>query len=160
MFTAPVRGRKATAKWGARGACAAVATLAMCAAFAAPAHAARAYTFTKVVDSAADGFNRNTLTVACPSINNPGDIAFKSERGGVEGIYRANADGGLTLIAEVGTDVGTEEIAILANGNPSMNNLGQVSFGASLTDGEQVILRGDGTTLTTIASTSFVWSST
>jgi hypothetical protein len=123
-------------------------------AFAAPAHAARNYVFTKVADSATDGFNRNTLSGACPSINNEGDIAFKSERGGVDGIFRVNADGtSVTKIAEVGTQVGTAQIDVLGNASPSMNNLGQVSFEALLSDNSQVILRGDGTTLTTIAST-------
>jgi hypothetical protein len=156
MFTAAVRGRTSTKRRGAAGALVAVAALAMVSAFAAPAHAAKAYTFTKVVDSVADVFNPQALRVACPSINNGGDIAFKSERGGVDGIFRVNADGTpRTTIAEVGTAVGAEEIEILGNANPSMNNLGQVSFEASLTDGSQVILRGDGTLpLTTIASTN------
>jgi hypothetical protein len=157
MFTASVRGRTSTRKWEARGAFVALAALALGAAVAAPAHAApKTYVFTKVVDSAAAGFNRNTLTVACPSINSLGDIAFKSERNGVDGIYRADAGGGITTIVEVGDDSG---LAILANGNPSMNDSGQVSFGASTSDGEQVILRGDGTTLTTIASTSTEFAS-
>ncbi len=151
MFTAPVRGRKDTEKWGVRGALVAVAALVMASAFATPAHAAKAYTFTKVVDSAADGFNPQTLRLSCPSINNGGDIAFKSERGGVDGIFRANADGTpLTTIFQVPLGGGD----LLANGNPSMNNLGEVSFGAS-SDGVQSILRGDGTTVTTIASNGF-----
>jgi hypothetical protein len=160
MFTAAVRGRTSTKRRTAAGALVAVAALAMVSAFAAPAHAAKNYVFTKVVDSAADGFNRNTLTGACTSINNGGDIAFKSERGGVDGIFRVNADGSpRTTIAEVGTAVGAEEIEILGNADPSMNNLGQVSFEASLTDGSQVILRGDGTTLTTIASSNAEFAS-
>jgi len=145
---APVRGRAQTDKWGARGAFATLVALAMLSAFAPPAHAAGDYVFTKVVDSAADNFNPQTLRLACPSINTRGDIAFKSERGAVEGIYRANAGGGLTPIFEVPLGGG----ALLANGNPSMNDTGQVSFGASA-DGVQTIMRGDGTTLTTIAST-------
>jgi len=158
MFTAPVRGRTTTEKLGARGALVAMAALAMVSAFAAPAHAATTYVFTRVAAST-DGFDQNTLTVSCPSINNRGDIAFKSSRAGVDGIYRVSVDGTVTTIAEVGTDVGTEEIVILANGNPSMNELGLVSFGASLSDGSQAILRGDGTTLTTIASTSTAFAS-
>jgi hypothetical protein len=149
MFTVPVRDRTPREAWGARGALVALAAMAMVSAFAAPAHAAGAYTFTKVVDSAADGFNPQTLRLSCPSINNGGDIAFKSERGGVDGIFRANADGTLTTIFQVPVGGGD----LLANGNPSMNDLGQVSFGAS-SDGVQAILRGDGTTLTTIASAS------
>jgi hypothetical protein len=160
MFTAGVRGRTSTKRRGAGGAFVALAALAMGAAFAAPAQAApKAYTFTKVADSAANGFNPQTLSVACPSINNGGDIAFKSERntdaGVVDGIYRADAGGGITPIFEVPAGGG----ALLANGSPSMNDSGQVSFGASTSDGEQVILRGDGTTLTTIASTSTEFAS-
>jgi hypothetical protein len=109
--------------------------------------------FTKVVDSVADAFNPQTLRLACPSINTRGDIAFKSERntedGVVDGIYRADVGGGITPIFEVATGGG----ALLANGNPSMNDAGQVSFGASA-DGVQTILRGDGTVTTTIAETS------
>jgi hypothetical protein len=161
MFTAAVRGRTSTKRRGAFGALVAVAALAMVPAFAAPAHAAKNYVFTKVADSAADGFNPQTLRLACPSINNGGDIAFKSERGGVEGIFRVNADGTpLTTIAEVGTGVGADEITILGNANPSMNDFGQVSFEASLSDGSQIILRGDGTLpLTTIASTNAEFAS-
>lgn len=120
---------------------------------AAPAHAAGAYVFTKVVDSAADDFNPQTLRISCPSINTRGDIAFKSDRGAAEdGIYRANAAGGVTTIAEVAPGSG---FILLANGNPSMNDAGQVAFGASpAPDGGQAIVRGDGTTVTTIASTS------
>ncbi len=67
----------------------------------------------------------------------------------MDGIYRANAGGGITPIFEVPTGGS----ALLANGNPSMNDSGQVSFGASA-DGVSTIRRGDGTTLTTIAGTS------
>jgi hypothetical protein len=119
---------------------------------AGPANAAGGYVFTKVVDSVADGFNPQTLRISCPSINNRGDIAFKSDRGGAsDGIYRANASGGVTTIAEVAPGSG---FVLLANGNPSMNDSGQVSFGATPSGGGQAILRGDGSTVTTIASTS------
>jgi hypothetical protein len=148
-FMAPVPGRTYTGKQVARGTFATLVVLAMSSAFAAPAHAAGAYVFTQVA-STADGFNPQTLRIACPSINAGGDIAFKSERGAADGIYRANAGGGLTTIAEVALGSG----ALLANGNPSMNDSGQVSFGASPSAGGEVILRGDGTTTTTIASTS------
>jgi hypothetical protein len=120
---------------------------------AAPANAAGAYVFTKVA-STADGFNPQTLRIGCPSINNPGDIAFKSERdtevGVVDGIYRANSSGDITPIIEVATGSG----ALLANGNPSMNDSGEVSFAASPSPGVQTIMRGDGTTVTTIARTN------
>ena len=58
----------------------------------------------------------------------------------------------MTTIAEVAPGSG---FALLANGNASMNDSGQVSFGASPSPaGGQAIMRGDGTTLTTIARTS------
>lgn len=132
------------------GAALALAPLAMVSAFESPAHAASGYVFTKVVDSVADDFNPQTLRISCPSINTRGDIAFKSDRGAAEdGIYRANAGGGITPIFEVAPGSG----ALIANGNPSMNDSGQVSFAASPSTGVQTILRGDGTTLTTIART-------
>jgi hypothetical protein len=139
---------------GRTSALATLAALAMVSAFAPPANAAGAYVFTKVVDSVADHFNPQTLRLACPSINTRGDIAFKSERGpagnATDGIYRANASGGITPIFEVAPGSG----GLLANGNPSMNDSGQVSFGATSPGGVQTIRRGDGTTLTTIAGTS------
>src|SRR6185503_11627907 len=71
--------------------------------FAAPAHA-RAYTFTRVADSARDGFD--PFSFECSAINNQGDIAFRTARpprrgtAVVPGIYRANADGKkITIIA-------------------------------------------------------------
>jgi hypothetical protein len=144
-----VRGRTPTAKKGAGGILAALVALAMLSAFAAPAHAAGAYVFTKVADSAADGFNPQTLRISCPSINTRGDIAFESDRGAAsDGIYRANFDGGITTIAETTPESG------FFRGNPSMNDSGQVSFWALSTDVGQRILRGDGNTLTTIAATS------
>jgi hypothetical protein len=151
MMTARVQGRTITDRWGARGAFATVVALAMVPAFAAPAHAGGAYVFTKVVDSVADGFNPETLGISCPSINAGGDIAFKSDKGAVEGIYRANAVGvPLTTIAEAPGD----EFTLLANENPSMSDFGEVSFGAILSaDGGQAVMRGNGTSLTTIART-------
>src|SRR5215216_4885272 len=117
--------------------------------------AAAKYTFTKVADSARDGFDPNAF--GCASINNRGDIAFRAGRtssdglNSFDGIYRANADGTLTTIAE---DPDREQFGFLGR-NPSMNDLGQVSFAANLApDFEQAILRGDGASLTTIATTT------
>jgi hypothetical protein len=117
--------------------------------------AAAKYTFTKVADSARDDFNPNAF--GCASINNRGDIAFRAGRtssdglNSFDGIYRANADGSLTTIAE---DPSREQFGFLGN-NPSMNDLGQVSFAANLApDFEQAILRGDGASLATIATTT------
>jgi len=117
--------------------------------------AAAKYAFTKVADSARDGFDPNAF--GCASINNQGDIAFRAGRtssdglNSFDGIYRANADGTLTTIAE---DPDRQQFGFLGR-NPSMNDLGQVSFAANLApDFEQAILRGEGASLTTIATTT------
>lgn len=123
-------------------------------ALAPPAYA-QGYTFTKVVDSARDGFDPNNFT--CASINNGGDIAFRAGRtsadglNSFDGIYRANADGTLTTIVE---DPARKRFGFIGN-FPSINDLGEVSFAANLRPGsDQAILRGDGRKLTTIATTA------
>jgi hypothetical protein len=130
-----------------------LAALTLLGALAAPAQAAN-YTFTKVADSLRDDFNPESFTSS--SINNRGDIAFKAGRttpdglNSFDGIYRANADGTLTTIVE---DPDRDRFGFLGN-NPSMNDLGDVSFAANLAPGtEQAILRGNGRRLTTIATT-------
>jgi hypothetical protein len=90
-----------------------------------------------------------------------GDIAFRAGRLGpdgfntIPGIYRANADGTLTTIAE------NQRRFAFIGVNPSINDSGQVSFAATLDaqdkltgDNIQAILRGDGKKLTTIATTA------
>lgn len=136
-----------------RGTFGALTAVALLLAMASAAQAAP-YTFTKVADSARDNFNPNSFT--CSTINNRGDIAFKAGRtspdglNSFDGIYRANADGTLTTIAE---DPNRERFGFLGN-NPSMNDLGDVSFAANLApDFEAAILRGNGTELVTIATT-------
>ena len=121
-------------------------------ALAPAAHAqSQDYSFTKVADSAADGFDPNSF--GCASINDPGDIAFRAGRlapdgfNTTDGIYRANAGGGITTIVE-----DAKRYDFLGR-NPSMNDLGQVSFAARLASGDEAILRGDGKRLTTIATT-------
>src|SRR5829696_6012682 len=111
------------------------------------------YTFTKVADSAEDGF----VSFGCAAINSQGDIAFGAERPAPNfntdpGIYRVNAaNGALTTIAE------DPKRFVTIGLNPSINDLGQVSFAARLDGGNkpdtEAILRGDGKKLTTIAST-------
>ncbi len=130
------------------------AAVALVLASAMAAHAAQ-HTFTNVADSVRDNFNPNSFT--CSSLNNRGDIAFRAGRtspdglNSFDGIYRANADGTLTTIAE---DPDRTKFGFLGN-NPSMNDLGDVSFAANLApDFEEAILRGDGKKLTTIASTT------
>ncbi|MCA1693207.1 MAG: hypothetical protein LC733_13810, partial [Actinobacteria bacterium] len=113
---------------------------------------AQAYSFTKVADSVADGFD--PFSFGCAAINAGGDIAFRAGRvaedgfNTVGGIYRVNADDGtITTIAEEG-----KRFDFLGN-NPSINDVGEVSFAARLTNGEEAILRGDGKKVTEIAST-------
>jgi hypothetical protein len=122
---------------------------------AAHAQAAPQYKFTKVADSARDDFNPFAFT--CSSINNRGDVAFKAGRttpdglNSFDGIYRANANGSLTIIAE---DQRRTRFNFLGN-FPSINDLGDVSFAASLAkNDEQAILLGNGKKLTTIATTA------
>jgi hypothetical protein len=123
------------------------------------AQTAPQYTFTKVADSVEDGFD--PFNFGCAAINTRGDIAFRAGRlapdgfNTIDGIYRANADGTLTTIAE-----DQKRFAFIGR-NPSMNDLGQVSFAARLDaqdkqtgDNIEVILRGDGKKLTTIATTA------
>jgi hypothetical protein len=130
------------------------AALVLLLAWAAAAQAAQ-YGFTKVADSVRDDFNPNSFT--CSSLNNRGDVAFKAGRtspdglNSFDGIYRANADGTLTTIAE---DPNRTKFGFLGN-NPSMNDLGDVSFAANLAPGsEEAVLRGNGKKLTTIATTT------
>jgi hypothetical protein len=114
------------------------------------------YTFTKVADSVEDGFD--PFSFGCAAINSPGDIAFKAGRlapdgiNTIHGIYRANADGTLTTIAEDPKRFQTIGF------NPSINDSGQVSFAARLDGGKkddtEAIFRGDGRKLTTIATTA------
>jgi hypothetical protein len=129
-------------------------SIALLSALAGPAYAAK-YTFTKVADSARDDFNPNSFT--CASINNRGEIAFRAGRtspdglNSFDGIYRANADGSLTTIAE---DPDRSGFGFLGN-FPSMNDLGDVSFAANLAPSSgQAVLRGNGSELTTIATTA------
>lgn len=128
------------------------AAFAMVSALAAPAYA-QSYSFTKVADSTEDGFD--PFSFGCSSINAGGDVAFKAGRKApdgintIEGIYRANAaDGSLTTIVE------NEKKFDFISRNPSMNDLGAVSFAANLDKGGFAILRGSGKSLTTIANTA------
>jgi hypothetical protein len=153
----PVRGHRSAGRLGVR---ATVGVLAALALLCAPTSAGGAdYTFTKVADSAADGFDPSSFGSA--SINAPGDIAFRAGRvapdgfNTIGGIYRVNAGGGLTTIVEDAKRFG------FIGRNPSMNDLGEVSFAARLNEVDratgdtiEAILRGDGKQLTEIASTA------
>jgi hypothetical protein len=114
---------------------------------------AQGFSFTKVADSAQDGFD--PFSFGCVSINAPGDVAFRAGRlapdgfNVTDGIYRANAgDGTITTIVE------DERRFDFVGRNPSMNDSGEVSFAANLDKGDQAILLGGGKKPTTIASTA------
>jgi hypothetical protein len=131
------------------------AALALFAVRPASAEAAQ-YRFEKIADSVADGFFENTFSGA--NINKRGEVAFGGIRpGGTEGffngIYRRNKNGTLTTIAEDPDQLRFRSIA----DSPSINDSGEVAFGASLTGDEELpdaILVGDGSRLTTVASTN------
>jgi hypothetical protein len=122
------------------------AALALVVGLASPAFA-QEYVFTKVVDSAADGFD--PFSFECSAINNRGDIAFRTARVDpaeprlIQGIYRANADGDerLTTIAEFG-----ESFDFLSQ-IPSINDMGEVAFAVRQTT------RQGGETLSVIRAT-------
>lgn len=142
-----------------RGIFGVLAVLALLTATAAPAYA-QGYTFTKVVDSAEDGFN--PFSFECSAINNHGDIAFRTARVPrrgtqlIQGIYRADAGENevkLTTIVEV--KGGFDFLGQL----PSINDLGEVSFAvrhfSERTFVEtQSVMRGDGAQPTIIATTA------
>ena len=117
---------------------------------------AQSYTFTKVADSTEDSFD--PFSFGCATINAGGDIAFKAGRvapdgfNTIPGIYRANADGSLTTIAE------DPKRFVTIGFNPSMNDAGQVSFaaridGGSKPDTESILVGGAKKKPITIAST-------
>jgi hypothetical protein len=148
------RSRGRAAARGVRGPVVVLAALALLGALVTPAQAAT-YAFTKMADSVRDNFNPESFTSS--SINNRGDIALRAGRttpdglNSFDGIYRANANGTLTTIVE---DPDRDRFGFLGN-NPSMNDLGDVSFAANLAPGlDEAILRGDGKKLTTIATTT------
>ncbi len=119
-----------------------------------PAVAAQApeYDFTKVADSAEEGFD--PFSFGCVGINGPGDVVFRTAKiasdgvNTVPGIFRADSGGRLTTIVQ-----DRDRFGFISN-NPSMNNRGDVSFAANIERGnEEGIFRGDGGPLTRIATT-------
>jgi YD repeat-containing protein len=85
-----------------------------------------------------NGFDLDNLV-----INNAGQIAFRAGvANGPSGIYRRNADGTITVIAEIGqrapgapSDVTFSFFGTISEGVEEMNNLGQVVFFAHTSDG-------------------------
>jgi hypothetical protein len=127
--------------------------LAMVGNTASPAAAAAEYSFVKVADSVGDGLD--PFSFGCSSVNARGDVAFRAGRVAedgfnvTDGIYRVDAsDGSLVTIVE------DEKRFDFIGRNPSMNDLGEVSFAANLDRGDEAIFRGNGKKLVEIASTA------
>ena len=123
------------------------------------AHAGAGYNFTRLVDHVDDNFSPRSLT--CASINEAGDVAFKGTRSAPDGlsswdvIARVNRAGVITTVAE---DPARTQFQFFSH-FVSINDSGQTSFGAFLSNDEMAILRAEGAALTTIASTAGEFSS-
>jgi len=122
--------------------------------FAGATHAGGGYDFTKLVDHAVDDFGPRTFT--CASINESGDVAFKGTRSAPDGlsswdvIARVNRAGVMTILAEDPMKTQFQFFSSFV----SINDSGEVSFTAFLSDDNIAIFRADGTSMTTIASTA------
>jgi hypothetical protein len=147
------------------------AALALALGLTAPARASSPdYTFTEVADSVEDGFS--PFSFECSSINNHGDIAFRTARvprhGSqlVQGIYRADAGKHHEKAAHGGKHH-LKTIAEFSDGFdflgqiPSINDDGEVAFAVSdFTDSgsefveTKSIMRSDGGKPTIIATTT------
>jgi hypothetical protein len=118
------------------------------------AHAGAGYRFTRLVDHVDDNFSPRSLT--CASINESGDVAFKGTRSAPDGlsswdvIARVNREGVISIIAE---DPARTQFQFFSH-FVSINDSGETSFGAFLSSDDVAILRADGTSMTTIASTA------
>jgi hypothetical protein len=105
---------------------------------------AQEYKFTKIVDSS-QGLDPD----GCPAINDEGHVAFKAVSDQfVEAIFRTDKRSLTTIVSE-----DTGGFSFLGR-NPSLNDVGQVSFAARLSGGGgEAILVGSGGPLTTVART-------
>src|SRR5947207_5338126 len=104
------------------------------------------YTFIPIVDTS-PGSPYSGLPVG-KAMNDRGQVAFVADlKSGGEAIYRTEADGRLTTIAQ--TDGLIRDFYL----SPFMNDSSTVSFGADLTDGAQAVFTGRGGALTRIADT-------
>ena len=118
------------------------------------AHAASGYTFIKLVDHV-DG-NYNQRSFSCASINESGDVAFKASRSAPDGlsfwdvIARVSRTGVITTIVE---DPDKTQFQFFGN-TVSINDSGQTSFGAFLSNDTLEIIRADAASRVTIASTA------
>jgi hypothetical protein len=112
---------------------------------AAPAPPAGAeYTFTVIADTA-DGFARSP---DCPALNNAGEVAFHALRTTGEDQVVIGTGGDLTIIA----DRDEEDLGSIGR-EVAINDRGEVTFGVVLAGTGEAIMRGDGTTLRTVATT-------
>ena len=104
------------------------------------------YTFVPIVDTSPDS-PYSGLPVG-KAMNDRGQVAFVADlKSGGEAIYRTEADGRLTTIAQTGGLIRDFYLS------PFMNDSSTVSFGADLTDGAQAVFTGRGGALTRIADT-------
>ena len=131
----------------------------MVVALQATAQAGPGYNFVKLVDHAEDNFGPRTLT--CASLNEAGEVAFKATRSAPDGlsswdfIGRVNRAGVITTIVE---DPEKTQFQFFGN-SVSINDSGQVAFGAVLTNETQEIIRANGISMTTIASNAGTFDS-
>ena len=122
-------------------------------------HAAGGYNFIKLVDHIDDNYSPRSFT--CASINEAGDVAFKASRSAPDGlsfwdvIARVSRTGAITTIVE---DPDKAQFQFFGN-TVSINDSGQTSFGAFLSNGEREIIRADTASLVTIASTAGAFDS-
>ena len=118
------------------------------------AQAAAGYEFVKLVDHVEDNYSARNFT--CASINNAGDVAFKASRSAPDGlsfwdvIARVSRTGAITTIVE---DPNRTQFQFFSH-FVSINDAGQTSFGAFLSNDERAIIRADASSLVTIASTA------
>jgi len=121
--------------------------------------AAPGYNFIKLVDHVDDNFSPRSFT--CASINDTGDVAFKGSRSSPDGlnswevVARVSRTGVITTIVE---DPDKTQFQFFGN-TVSINDSGQTSFGAFLSNGDREIIRADATSLAGIASTAGVFDS-
>jgi hypothetical protein len=123
------------------------------------AHAAPGYEFTKLVDHVDDNFSPRSFT--CASINEAGDVAFKASRSSADGlnswevVARVSRTGVITTIVE---DPDKTQFQFFGN-TVSINDSGQTSFGAFLSNDDREIIRADASSLVRIASTAGAFDS-
>lgn len=122
-------------------------------------HAAGGYNFTKLVDHVDGNFSPRSFT--CASINETGDVAFKASRSAPDGlsswdvIARVSRAGVITTIVE---DPDKTQFQFFGN-FVSINDSGQTSFGAFLSNDDLEIIRADAGSRVTIASTAGAFDS-